>query len=97
MLFTLVYIKSPHSYPRKGGLLVGVRGVPERHIPSLGAMGWGGGGIWKFFRHRRRRRRRRRRPGGVRRCWSAPPWSAPPWSAPLLECAALGKRRCWSV
>ncbi len=36
---------------------IGVRGVPERDIPSLGAMGWGGGGIWKFFRLRRRRRR----------------------------------------
>ncbi len=25
-------------------------GLPERGIPSLGAMGWGSGGGWKFFR-----------------------------------------------
>ena len=42
---------------------IGVRGLPERDILSLGAMGRGGGGLRKFFR---RRRRRRRRPGGMR-------------------------------
>ena len=41
--------------------LIGVRGLPKRDISSLGAMGRGAGGVWKFFR---RRRRRRRRPGG---------------------------------
>ena len=51
--------------PEKGGLfvsLVGVRGLPERDISSLGVIGWEVGPGWKFFRCRRRRRRRR--PGG---------------------------------
>ena len=33
--------------------------MPERVIESLGVMGWGWGGVGKFFRRRRRRRRRR--------------------------------------
>ena len=33
--------------------------VPERHISSLGAMGWGLDTARKFFRRRRHRRRRR--------------------------------------
>ena len=33
--------------------------MPERDIESLGVMGWGWGGVGKFFRRRRRRRRRR--------------------------------------
>ena len=37
--------------------------MPEQDIESLGVMGWGVGGVGKFFR--RRRRRRRRRPQGV--------------------------------
>ena len=35
--------------------------MPERHISSLGAMGWGRDTAKKFFRRHRRRRRRRRR------------------------------------
>ena len=31
--------------------------MPERDISSLGMMGWGAGGVRKFFRRRRRRRR----------------------------------------
>ena len=31
---------------------VGVRGLPERDISSLGVMGWGAGGGRKFFRRR---------------------------------------------
>ena len=42
-----------------------MRGLPERDISSLGAMGRGGGGLRKFFRRRRRRRRRRRPPPKV--------------------------------
>ena len=45
-------------------LYIGVRGLPERDISSLGAMGWGTGGVRKFF-HRRRRRRRRRPPNAA--------------------------------
>ena len=42
--------------------IIGVRGMPERDIESLGVMGWGLAAGRRFFR--RRRRRRRRRPGG---------------------------------
>ena len=37
---------------------IGVRGMPERDIESLGVMGWGLDAARKFFRRRRRRRRR---------------------------------------
>ena len=36
---------------------IGVRGMPERDIESLGVMGWGLEAARRFFRHRRRRRR----------------------------------------
>ena len=36
------------------GLLVGVRGMPEQDIESLGVMGWGLDAARKFFRRRRR-------------------------------------------
>ena len=38
--------------------MVGVRGMPERDIESLGVMGLGLEAAGKFFRRRRRRRRR---------------------------------------
>ena len=38
-------------------MYVGVRGMPERDIESLGVMGWGLEAARKFFRRRRRRRR----------------------------------------
>ena len=38
-------------------VLVGVRGMPERDIESLGVMGWGLDAARRFFRRRRRRRR----------------------------------------
>ena len=34
---------------------VGVRGMPERDIESLGVMGWGLDAARRFFRRRRRR------------------------------------------
>ena len=40
------------------GLTISEGGVPERLIESLGVMGWGWGGVGKFFRRRRHRRRR---------------------------------------
>ena len=39
--------------------------MPEQDIESLGVMGWGWGGVGKFFRRCRRRRRRRRPPEWV--------------------------------
>ena len=39
--------------------MIGVRGMPERDIGSLGMMGWGLDAARRFFRRRRRRRRRR--------------------------------------
>ena len=38
---------------------IGVRGMPERDIGSLGVMGLGLDAARRFFRRRRRRRRRR--------------------------------------
>ena len=56
--------------PLWGGLWhsshIGVRGMPERDIESLGVMGWGLEAARKFFRRRRRRRHRRRPPNFVR-------------------------------
>ena len=46
----------------KTPIMVGVRGMPERDIESLGVMGWGLDAARRFFRRRRRRRRRRRPP-----------------------------------
>ena len=43
-------------FPRIFRVFIGVRGLPERDISSLGVMGWGAGGVRKFFRHRRHRR-----------------------------------------
>ena len=40
-------------------MIVGVRGLPERDIWFLGAMGMGLDPAGEFFRRRRRRRRRR--------------------------------------
>ena len=53
------------TWSSSGEIVIGVRGMPERDIESLGVMGWGLDAARKFF-HRRRRRRRRRPPkGGV--------------------------------
>ena len=41
---------------------IGVRGMPERDIESLGVMGRGLEAARRFFRRRRRHRRRRRPP-----------------------------------
>ena len=46
-------------------LKIGVRGMPERDIESLGVMGKGPEAARRFFRRRRRRRRRRCRPPKV--------------------------------
>ena len=44
------------------GDMVGVRGMPERDVESLGVMGWGLEAARKFFRRRRCRRSRFRPP-----------------------------------
>ena len=62
-MFTLfLYKNTPHSYRPLGWVYVGVRGMPERDIESLGVMGKGLEAARSFFRRRRRRRRRRRPP-----------------------------------
>ncbi len=53
--------------------IVGVRGMPERDIESLGLMGWGLEAARKFFRRHRRCRRRRRPLGDPATQWGPGP------------------------
>ncbi len=58
--YTLVGDAYPYMFLFADSLHVhiGVRGMPERDIESLGVMGWGLDAARRFFRRRRRRRRR---------------------------------------
>ena len=51
-----IYIGNIYTY-------IGVRGMPERDIESLGVMGWGLDAARRFFRRRCRRRPPARGPG----------------------------------
>ncbi len=57
-IYPQFYMKNtPSLLSAQVGSMVGVRGMPERYIESLGVMGWGLEAARTFFRRRRRRRR----------------------------------------